>query len=323
MNLIFLLASLMINLQQLHYAYTLRQTRSFSLAAKEEGLTQSAISQQILKLETSIGFTIFDRKSKPLSLTEDGEKFMDHAQGLLLEAKHLMDFSNTLDSGERGELNIGVIPTLSPYLVPLFINELHDRFPDIRLIITELKTDEIIAGLRNRSIDAGILSTPIDTSLRLKVRKMFYEKFFLYVSSEHPLYQKTSIPLSDISGDDLWLLSEGNCFSDQVNNMCELDNCRSFKSNLDYRSNSIHALRRIVEHKGGLTFLPELATLSVDESSEDLIKEITGTPRAREISLVTAKGEPKIDLINNVIDVVLDCLPKHILDASEKEIVSA
>ncbi len=311
----------MINLQQLHYAYTLRQTHSFSEAAKTEGLTQSAISQQISKLESSVGFMIFDRKSKPLSLTVDGEKFMDQAQGLLLEAKQLMDFSTMLDSGTRGELTIGIIPTLSPYLVPLFINDLHERFPEIRLIITELKTDEIIDGLRNRYIDAGILSTPLQTSLRLQVRKMFYEKFYLYISDQHPLHHQSSIPLEEIKGSDLWLLSEGNCFSDQVNNMCELDNCRAFKSNLDYRSNSIDALRRIVEHKGGLTFLPELATLSVDESSEDLIKEIAGTPRAREISLVTAKGEPKIDMIHNVIDVVLDCLPKHILDDAEKEIV--
>lgn len=166
----------MLNLQQLHYAYTLRQTRSFSLAAKEEGLTQSAISQQISKLEASLGFTIFDRKSKPLALTPDGEQFMDQAQGLLLEAKQLLDFSKTLDSGERGELKIGIIPTLSPYLVPLFINELHESFPEIKLTITELKTNEIIEGLRNRSIDAGILSTPISTSLRLETRKMFYEQ---------------------------------------------------------------------------------------------------------------------------------------------------
>lgn len=313
----------MINLQQLHYAHVLRKAGSFSKAAREEGLTQSAISQQVHKLEQSIGFMIFDRKTKPLTLTPDGTKFMDQAQGLLLEAKQLQDFSTTLDNGERGELSIGVIPTLSPYLVPLFINDLKDQYPHIKLTISELKTHEIIDGVRNRSIDAGILSTPIETALRLNVRKMFYEKFFLYLSSNHPLYSKKSIPLDAISGNDLWLLNEGNCFSDQINNMCELDNCRSYKSNLDYRSNSIDALRRIVEHKGGLTFLPELATLSVEESSLDLIKEIAGPVRAREISLVTAKGEPKLNLIHNVVDVILECLPKHIIDPSDKTIVSA
>lgn len=319
---ILLLVSLIMNIQQLEYALLLSKTGSFSAAAKKASITQSAISQQVTKLEQEIGFVLFDRQSKPVSLTANGERFLEKAQLVLLEVHQLRDFAMQIEKEVKGSLTIGIIPTLSPYLTPLFINQLSELYPDIKLTIKELVTKDIIRGIMERELNGGIISTPISTKLKLQYQSLFYEKFFVLLSPEHRLYAADKIDLSQIEIDQVWLLNEGNCFSDQVNNMCYIDPKRKLETTLSYESNSIDALRRIVENRGGITFLPELATLNVPVDQEDMIKEIEGQPRAREISLVYVKGEPKMHLLNKLSETIKENLPTSVLEKGEKLLVS-
>lgn len=309
------------NLQQLEYALLLRKSGSFSKAAKKGGLTQSAVSQQITKLENELGFQIFDRQTKPIQPTEIGARFLERAQTLILEVRQLREFAFRLEEEAEGSLNIGIIPTLSPYLVPLFINNLQEKHPNIKLTVHEMMTKDIIRGLLDRDLHGGIISTPISTGLDFIFEPLFYEKFFLYASYKHPLFKSKNVNIEDINPDDLWLLNEGNCFSDQVNNMCSINQGHNQKQGLEYHSNSIDALRRIVEYKGGLTFLPELATLNVSESEEDMIKKLSGKPRAREISLVYTKGEPKKNLLDKMTEIIKTGLPHSVLKKEEKILV--
>ncbi|MGK0364830.1 MAG: LysR family hydrogen peroxide-inducible transcriptional activator [Saprospiraceae bacterium] len=309
------------NLQQIEYALLLQKHGSFSKAAKQGGLTQSAVSQQITKLENELGFQIFDRQTKPIKPTATGFRFLEKAQMVLLEVQQLKEFAIQLEEEAEGALTIGIIPTLSPYLVPFFINELNEKYPKIKLTIREMMTKDIVRGIIDRELNGGIISTPITTNMKFEFEPLFYEKFFLYASYKHPLFEKNKVDIADIKADDLWLLNEGNCFSDQVNNMCQIGARSDIKPDLDYRSNSIDALRRIVEYKGGLTFLPELATLNVSESEEDMIKKLEGKPRAREISLIYTKGETKKPLMQKMAAVIKESLPKSVLSKEDKIMV--
>lgn len=316
-----LLVLLIMNIQQLEYALLLSKTGSFSAAAKKADITQSAISQQITKLEQEIGFILFDRQSKPVALTVNGERFLEKARSVLLEVHQLRDFAMQIEQEVKGSLTIGIIPTLSPYLTPLFINNLSEKYPDIKLTIKELMTKDIIRGIMERELNGGIISTPISTKLKFQYQSLFYEKFYVLLSPGNKLFKQDAIDLSQINLDQVWLLNEGNCFSDQVNNMCQVDRSKKSETNLNYESNSIDALRRIVENRGGITFLPELATLNVPADQEEMIKEIKGLPRAREISLIYVKGEPKINLLDRLAETIRLNLPSSILNKGKKVLV--
>ncbi|WP_367387992.1 LysR substrate-binding domain-containing protein [Lewinella sp. LCG006] len=308
-------------LQQLEYAFFLLKTGSFSKAAKRAGLSQPAISQQITKLENELGFAVFDRQTKPIKTTPLGLRFLERAQMLLLEAQQLREFALQLEEDAEGSLTIGIIPTLAPYLVPFFIQDLQQKHPRIKLNVQEMMTKEIVRGILDGELNGGIISTPIASQLEFEYVPLFFEKFFLYISYKHPLFQQKEVNLDQIKMEDLWLLNEGNCFSDQVNNMCQLNYLNKQKPQLEYGSNSIEALRRIVEHKGGLTFLPELATLNVSSSHEDMIKKIAGPVRAREISMIFLNNNPKKQLLLKLKDVIQDNLPKSVLQKGEKLLV--
>lgn len=310
------------NLQQLEYALLIKKLGSFSKAAKRAQLTQSAISQQLTKLEQEAGFPIFERKTKPIRPTEKGQLFLEKAQLATLAFHQLEEYTRSLAEEEEGSVTIGIIPTLAPYLVSFFIHDLARRHPHIRLEVREMITKDIIRGIIDRELNGGIIATPITTTIDFSFEPLFYEQFYLYVSYKHDLFKQKQIDLGDIKAGDLWLLNEGNCFSDQVNNMCSLEQRNNQRPSLAYHSNSIDALRRIVEYKGGLTFLPELATLNVPTTQEDMIKELSGQRRAREISLICHPNEPKREQLKQICNLIKENLPSGVLKKGDKQIVS-
>jgi len=309
------------NLNQLSYIIEVEKQKSFSIAAKKLNITQSAISQQIQKLEKEIGFQLFDRLSKPILPTPAGVSFLTKTKSVLLNIDQLKEHALTLQEEVKGVLTIGMIPTLAPYLTPLFINDLAELHPDIKLKIIELKTTEIIEAIANREINAGILSTPINTRIKLEKKVLFYEKFLIYISDRHHLFDNQELNLKNILKEEIWLLNEGNCFSDQVDNICDMNINRV--SNFEYLSNSIDALIRIVGHKGGLTFLPELATINIPSEQEEMVKKIKGPERVREISLLYSKGEPTIKLIDRLCESIVQNIPKSMREKSNRILIDA
>lgn len=300
-------------LKQLEYALALEKYGSYSRAAKAVGISQPAMSLQIQNLEAIVNVPLFDRSQKPISPTPEGKLFLEKAQILLTEAAQLQDFAIELSEEFTGEINIGVIPTLAPYLLPLFISEVNQKFPKLKVHIWEAITTEIIEGIKSGNLNGGIISTPIQSKARIQVMPLFYEKFLLFVSEQHELYQQEKINLEDIPLGDVWLLKEGNCFRDQVNNICDVAKAKTDKSLFFYESNSIEALCRVVEYKGGITFLPELTTLHFEKEREHMIKEIKGPKHVREISLVHNPNEVRQNLLEQIMVILMDNIPKLML----------
>ncbi|MBN1820773.1 MAG: hypothetical protein JW833_08650 [Prolixibacteraceae bacterium] len=204
--------------------------------------------------------------------------------------------------------------------MPLIINDLNNKYPALILEITEIKTEEVIKQLKSGLLDCGLIATPIEVK-GVRFRALFYEKFYVYLSENHSLFSKKEINPSELEDKDLWYLEEGNCFQNQVNTICKFDNKNTTEQNLIYRSNSIESLRQIVESQSGATFIPELATIQIDPSHEDLIKEIEGEPPVREISLAVTKAATKERLVNAFTEIILNNIPGRMLQKPKYRIL--
>jgi LysR family hydrogen peroxide-inducible transcriptional activator len=222
----------------------------------------------------------------------------------------LQDLPLQLSGEISGELRIGIIPTLAPYFVSLFLEDVYRAHPELKLVVEEVITEQVIEQVRTGRIDAGIIATPVDVK-NLRMDPFFYEKFFLYVSPKHPLIEKERISLKELDEKEIWYLKEGNCFANQVKAICRLAGKPVLDKQLAYYSNSIESLRRIVESKGGLTFIPELATINVSSEKEEMIKELEGDQATREVSIITTSHIAKLKLLNAFRNAVWEQLPAN------------
>ncbi|HDR89665.1 MAG TPA: hydrogen peroxide-inducible genes activator [Bacteroidetes bacterium] len=309
------------NFNQLLYLKELIHSGSFTKAAAKLGISQPALSTQIKMLEQESEITLIDRHARPIKLTSEGEEVYQIVLEILQRMESLSEISLRLQGKREGVLILGIIPTLAPYLVPLFMDELQEKYPRLELVIEELITEEIIRRIRTGHLDGGVISTPVEAG-KLHFRILFYEQFFLYVSDRHPLYSREYVTMNDIDLNDLWYLKEGNCFQNQVNAVCRLAGRTKSRGNLVYKSNSIESLRRIVETRHGMAFLPELATMSVPSEREDMIKPIRGVEPVREISLVTGSVYARRHLLDAFVEVVLSQLPSHMKTRPSKWVVA-
>lgn len=298
------------NINQLKYFVELYRVRNFSKAAENLSISQPALSLQIQKLEEEFGFVVVERSTKPLGITVEGERFFEKAVQIIQLMNEFEQLSFELDEEIKGQIRVGIIPTLSPYLTPLFLTPVKQRFPDLKIEIVELVTETILTKLKFNELDAGIISTPVKAA-GFGFTPLFYEQFFLYVAESHPLYQQSRISPNEIPTDELWYLTEGNCFQNQINSVCAIPSFESVNSNFRYVSSSIESLKRIVESQGGMTFIPELATLNVPSEFEDLIKPFEDPVPTREISFVYLKSSGLKKLVRALMEVILDTIPKR------------
>ena len=301
-------------LSQLRYVLSVFKNGSFSKSARSLSLSQPALSTQVQKLEQEMGIKIFDRSSTPLTPTDDGSEFLRRAQEIVTSSEQLLAFSKELCNDYRGTLRVGIIPTLSPFLVPLFSHSLINDYPDFKLDITEVITEKIVSRVRNGSLDAGIISTPI-SAYGIQSEPLFYEKFFFY--SSRALHGET-LDINNIKDSELWMLDEGNCFRDQINDFCKIKAQREQKS-LVYRCNSIDSLIRMVDNHGGLTILPELTTISLSEEQE--LNTAPIAHKAREIGLITRTVPDKERYLMVLKKYILDNIPKQMHSYENLEIV--
>ncbi|MBL7756195.1 MAG: LysR family transcriptional regulator, partial [Chitinophagaceae bacterium] len=220
---------------QLEYIVAVDTWRHFATAASQCFVTQPTLSMQIQKLEEELGFKIFDRSKQPVVPTEAGLEIIEHARRVLQERNNLLETIQLRKGVLTGELRIGIIPTLAPYLLPLFIQPFTKKYPSVRLVVHEMMTDLIITRLREGRIDAGILVTPLQEP-GISEHVLFYEELMAYVSKQNAIYEKSYVLPQDIDPNKLWLLEEGHCFRSQIVNLCELKKMSRENSHFDYEA---------------------------------------------------------------------------------------
>ncbi len=290
------------NIQQLEYIVTLYQQGSFAKAAEKCFVTQPTLSMMIQKLESELNAPIFDRSKYPVVPTEQGLQIIRQAQKILNEIRQLREIVTDNIKHLKGTLTIGVIPTISPYLVPIFALSFMKQFPDIKIKIQEITTDEIIEKVKKGMIDAGILATPLGEEDLLE-KKLFNEKFFLY-TSDKKLQNKKEVTLKEIKQQDVWLLTEGHCLRNQVLDICKPSSGHS----LEFMVGNLDTLIKLIDHHGGSTIIPELALQYLTKEQMKKVKSIAQPVPSREVSIVQNKLYLKENLINALYDHIIQCL---------------
>jgi LysR family transcriptional regulator, hydrogen peroxide-inducible genes activator len=210
----------------------------------------------------------------------------------------------------HGEIRIGVIPTLAPYLMPLFLKDFMRTNPLIKVVIEELQTDQITQKLEDAALDIGILVTPIEHE-GLTSEPVFYEPFMAYVSDKSDLAKQAKVEQKDLNSSDLWLLTDGHCFREQSLLICKNRKKTSDQNkNLLFESGSLETLKKMIDQENGFTLLPFLATLDIKNSKK--LKEFSSPVPTREVSLIYSQYFRKNKIKDNLIASIQKSLPKEI-----------
>ena len=310
----------MVTLTQLEYIVAVDVHRHFGRAAESCFVTQPTLSMQIKKLEEDLGVIIFDRSKQPLIPTDVGQRLIDQARVVLSESAELQNIIEDHKNEVSGVLRIGIIPTLAPYLLPRFIGHYKRTWPNIIIKVEELTTSHIIELLQKDLLDVGILVTPLKEN-KIIEKPVFYEEMMIYANANHPLHQKKEITPVDIATPDIWLLSDGHCFRDQVVNLCSYMSGAGGGLPFQFEAGSLETLMNIVDVEGGITLIPELAKYTLTETRQKNLLSFTNMTPLREVSLVYSRHFAKHKLINLLWREVKDTLPPELLSADRGTIV--
>ena len=296
------------NLQQLEYIIAVDKLKNFVKASESCFVTQATLSMMIKKLEDELGIKIFDRSKQPVKTTDIGKKLIIQAKTIIAESKKLKEIIQDEKEIVSGELKIGIIPTLAPYLLPLFLKQFMQSYPLVKLIIDEYTTNVIINKLKTGDIDAGILATPLhDSAIREQV--LFYEKYYLYVHQKEKSFNKQYVLPKDIDIKKLWLLEEGHCMRSQILNLCSLKKQKASEEYFHYNAGSIETLKNMVDTNFGMTIVPELITRYLTNSQQKQIRSFKSPEPVREISLITHREFIKATIIQCLKNCILSVIP--------------
>lgn len=281
---------------QLHYVLAVAEHKNFTLAAEKCFVTQPTLSMQIQKLEEELDILIFDRSKKPISLTEVGEKIVTQAKNIVNEAGRIKDIVDQQKGYIGGEFKVGIIPTVMPTLLPMFLNNFIKKYPKVNLIIEENTTEEIITKLKNGHLDCAIAATPLEEE-NIKEIVLYYEPFVAYIPENNKNFDKKEIEINDLSEDNILLLQDGHCFRNGILNLCK-NNKFIEEGGFHLESGSFETLIKLADEGLGVTLLPYLHTLDLNEKNKSKLKNFTDPKPAREVSLLYPKNELKIHIID-------------------------
>lgn len=290
------------NIQQFQYVLAVVDSVNFEEAAERCFITQSTLSTMIGRFEDEIGIRVFNRKTKPVSITAEGKQIIDRLRIITSEIDALKNIVQEIKGEMVGELKIGIIPTIAPYLLPLFLAKFAAKFPKVKIIVKEMPTPEIRKALKNRALDIGLLAMPIIDE-ELVGQELYIEPFMVYDCSNARKTAKVSIENLDYS--KLWLLEEGHCLRTQVYHICELSN-QSDKCdiNFEFESGSMDSLLRFTKANSGLTIIPYLASLDLKEVSNCQVIKFNNPVPVRSVGILKHKYFVKNMLVEELAKVI-------------------
>lgn len=279
-------------------------------------MAQPTLTTQLKKLERHLGAQLFDRKATPICPTPLGAKVIAQARVIMAEVSGLEALLSTETSSLAGTYQLGIIPTLAPYLLPLFIQSFSQRFPEIRLVIKEMQSEQIMEGLSRNQLDLGLLVTPLEEK-QLREIVLFYEPFLIYASPEEDILRQSPLLPDHVQQKDLWILEQGHCFRNQVLNLCtyegDLSTSKLHESvvrpskSFTFQAGSIETLKNLVRNNLGYTIIPEMSVHP--DLDAQLVKRFAEPQPAREVSLVVNKTFAREQLLVELRKAILEVVP--------------
>jgi len=311
---------LAITLVQLEYIVAVDTWRHFATAAAKCFITQPTLSMQLQKVEADLGVQIFDRSKVPVVPTAEGVEIIQQARVILKEVERLSEITRERQGEIVGELRLGILPTIAPYLLPLFLKSFLQKYPGVWLKVTELTTEILVDHLKKNLLDAGLVVTPLNDP-GIFEQPLFYEEFVVYVSPAETVYRKRYVLAEDIDVRHLWLLEEGHCLRSQIMNLCELKSRVQEDNNFHYEAGSIETLKKMVEMQNGITILPQLALQDLNSQQLKMVRHFKPPAPVREVSLVTHRSFVKKRILDVLHHEILLVVPQEMQHKGPRTVV--
>lgn len=288
------------NIQQLEYLIAVDKYKHFGKAAKSCFITQPTLSAMVHKLEEELDLRIFDRTSHPIRTTDVGTEIVKQAQSIIDAVNELRNKANQLNNVLGGKINLGIIPTVSSYLLPTAIFDFLNENTKVEMAVKEMTTENIIKSLKSGELDAGIIATPYDSAKEFYHEFLFNEELMLY-SSDPKHKQESYIVPEEIDIADVWLLEEGNCLRTQFENICHLKENSMKPRNLEFVAGNVNTLVQMVDRIGGITILPELAVEQLQKNQLENVQHFRPPFPYREMSMIYYKPTYKQKIIDQFV----------------------
>ncbi|MDR2065533.1 MAG: hydrogen peroxide-inducible genes activator [Prevotellaceae bacterium] len=308
-------------IQQLEYIVAVDNFRHFAKAAEVCLVTQPTLSMMIQKLEEELDVKLFNRTKHPVEPTRTGEQVIAQAR---ISLKHLQQIKEIVENEKnivKGKFKLGIIPTIATYLVPELLHRHLAAHNDIELILKERTTENMIKEIMNGTLDGGVLAGPVNHS-EFAEYPVYYEKFYAYVSPHDSLHKKRKIDLNKVDIDNIWLLENEHCFRGQIERLCLLKRESSSKlPSIRYESGSIETLINVVDYNPGITIIPEMHAMALNEERQENLREFDGITAVREVCVIVSKEYVRKTMLNIILDIICNSVPKSMQNPELKQYV--
>jgi LysR family hydrogen peroxide-inducible transcriptional activator len=295
-------------LTELRYIVAVSQKNHFGKAAQACFVSQPTLSIAIKKLEEELGVRLFERSSKnEIRITEIGQRIIDQAYIVLQQAQTLNEIAQQGKDPLSGQFKLGVIYTIGPYLLPSLIPVLRKNVPNLKLIIEENFTANLLQSLKQGSLDAIIISYPFEEP-GIETAPLYEEPFIVALPNNHAWKDREAIPTEDLASQDLMLLGSGHCFRDQVIKACP--NCMSGNSELTrtLEGGSLETIRHMVAAGTGITVLPRTSIMHSQKNETMIdIKPFESPSPSRTVAIAWRKHYPRKEAIVTIRDTIKAC----------------
>lgn len=281
-------------LRDLSYLVAVAKTLHFGKAAAMVHVSQPTLSVQIKKLEDRLGIVLIERDNKNVRLTPAGKIIAEKAARILQDIDAIKTYAHTMQDPNAGDIHIGIIPTLGPYLMPQFVQTIHKKLPKLSLWLHEQKSKTLLDHLEQGQLDLAIMALPILDD-GFATLPLFTEEFYLAINSALPLAKKKTIQFKDLADEKLLLLSDGHCMREQTLSFCE--NIQTIHMS-DFQATSLETLRHMVAQNLGATLMPKLATKTATKNVEYI--PFKKPIPFREIGLVYRKTHVRAELFSQM-----------------------
>ena len=280
------------SVKQLKYLCAVAEHRHFSRAAEACHVTQSTLSAGIQELEKQLGVTVFERNKKQVLITPVGEQLLAQARGLLGDMENFVAIARASQAPLSGEIRLGVIPTIGPFLLPQMLSDLRKAYPNLKLYLKEGLSAELLTKLQQGELDMVLLALPYPLP-DMQVEKLFDDGFELLLPPDHPLQKKALITQQDLHGMKLLLLEEGHCLRAHALEACKLERQQM---DLVYQGSSLHTLVQMVANGLGITLLPEMAVNADILGDSNLqVRRFKDKHVSRGIGLAWRQSDPRVN----------------------------
>ena len=269
------------SMKQLQYLVALADTHHFGRAAQRCHISQSTLSAGIRDLESVLGTSVAERSNRHVLITRVGAQIAERARALLREAEEIMDVARAGRSPMTGEIRLGVIPTVGPFLLPRVLPALRERFPELTIYLREEQTASLLARLDDGDLDAALLALPYDTG-GLSIDVILEDDFLFACDRDHALAGTEEVSPEALAGEQLLLLEEGHCLRGHALDVCRMGDRRA---RAQFEASSLHTLVQMVAAGIGVTLIPRLAVDAHIDQGTGLSLSRLATPASRQIGL--------------------------------------